>query len=300
MSAVVPDLQSQYPLTMILFSGYDDWFDFRNSSMFILGKTEFKPPIKKNMTLEELEKMINSMDLLFFCSVWCSFIDTPELNTMLFKRYINPEDTEYKRLYNIVCNREIENKTRQNVLILDFRYFACRRLEAVSLDKKKFFFGKARETYIDKKKLEKEREILKKILMEQQEKRMKKSQMQIFMEQRILKINSLKRYFDTFCQNFDFDSLEQVILECHKYALSDADTLWINLRQDAIQKFKALERLFNVFDMPYYQHYDRVLTRFASVEDLQKEFEMIEIYRDEILEMYHKMKIEYKKVMSGL
>jgi len=174
MSAAVPDLQSQYPLTMILFSGYDDWFDFRNSNMFILGKTEFKPPIKKNMTLKELEKMINSMGLPFSCSVWCSFIDTPELNTILFKRYIIPEDTEYKKLYDIVCNREIENKTRQNVLILDFRCFACCKLEAVSLDKKNFFFGKARETYIDKKKLEKEREILKKILMEQQQKKNEK------------------------------------------------------------------------------------------------------------------------------
>lgn len=247
---VVPDLQSNFPLLMFLFS------DATNNE-FHLYKTKISPDmkLKKSATTQDLNTRINRMGFTYPCLVWGTIIDAPELKKMLDNQYSLPE--EYRHLHDLMCDDSIKSMKRQNVLILDFRRPHLKGNEYVYLQNhQQFFFGSVRESYLTQKS----------------------------------EVNGLKKVYDAICRVINFAELDKIILECHKFALTAADTEWINFRERHINQFKSAASVFEMTD-------DDVFERFLSIEDLKKEGEMVKLFKQEILEKYPKMKVEYDRKM---
>lgn len=250
---VIPDLQSQYPLTMITFSGF-------TNNEFVISKTKISSALKlkKNASALELNEIINNMGLPYYCLIWCTSIDTPELNKLIENQY--PLPSEYQDLYKLMCDDKIVNKKCQNVLVLDFRRKHIRGREYVYLlNHQQFFFGRTRESYLTRKS----------------------------------EVFGLKKYYDIFCQNFNFDELDKIILECHQYALTGADTEWINFRENLIHLFRDAASVFSMTDA-------KVFERFSNFENLKKEAEMVKLYMKEFFEMLPKMKKDYDRKMFAM
>lgn len=247
---VVPNLQGNFPLLLFLFSG-------ATNNEFHLYKTKISPDmkLKKSATAQDLNTRINNMSLTYPCLVWGTTIDTSELNKMLDNQYPLPE--EYRRLHDLLCDDTIKSMKRQNVLILDFRRPHLKGKEYVYLQNhQQFFFGSVRESYLTQKS----------------------------------EVNGLKKVYSAICRAINFAELDKIILECHKFALTGADTEWISFREKHIRQFKDAA---SVFEMPD----SKVFERFPSIEDLKKEGETVKTFKQEILEKYPMMKLVYDRKM---
>lgn len=248
--SLIPVLQTMYSLVMFIFSG-------ATNNEFYLSKLKISPSmkLKKNTTVQELNAKINKMGLSYDCLVWGSSIDTSELKKMLDNQYTLPE--EYHHLRDLMCNDSIKSMKRQNVLILDFRRPHLKGKEYIYLkNHQQLFFGNIRESYLTKKS----------------------------------EVNGFKKVYDAICREINFVELNKVILECHKVALTCADTEWIDFRENQIKQFKDAASVFEMAD-------SKVFERFPSFEDLKKEGEMAKTFKQEILEMFPKMKVKYDRKM---
>ena len=248
----VYDLQSMYSLIMFVFSGF-------TNNEFVIGKINISPEmkLKKNATIQDLNTLINKMDLPFYCLVWGTSINTPELKKMIENQYKLPK--EYQHLHDLMCDDNVKSMKRQNVIILDFRRPHLKGKEYVYLQNhQQFFFGSVRESYIIRKS----------------------------------NVNELKKEYYSVCHSFkfNFDKLDKVIFDLHMYALTGADTEWIEFRQNLIQQFRDAAEVFNLSDFKVYE-------RFPTLEDLNKEAESVKYYIQEIMDMHPKMKKNYEGKM---
>ena len=245
----VPDIQCQYPLTLITYSG-------TTNNEFFIGRTKISSVMKlnKNTSFSELETVINKMDLPYSCLVWSSTIDTPELEKMVSNQY--PLPAEYQHLHDLMCDDTIKSMKRQNVLILDFRRTHIQGSEYVYLpNHTQLFFGNVRDSYLTRKS----------------------------------EVSGLKKYYEVFCHRFNFSEMEKVIFECHKYALTAGDSIWVNYREEQVKRLKEAASVFSSDE--------QIFERFKSFEDLKKEIEMAFLYKKELLERLPKMKLEYNRKM---
>lgn len=247
----VSDIQNLFPLIAIFWSGF-------TNNEFVVCKTKISSTLKlnKNATLFDLNAKINQMgDIPYPCFVWSTTINTSELKKMIENQYTLP--AEYRHLHDLLCDDIIKSTKNQNVLILDFRRPHLKGSEYVYLkNHQQFFFGSIRESYLDRKS----------------------------------EISGLKKYFNNFYSHFDFSEIEKIILECHKLALTTADTIWIEYRENQLRLLKEATSVFELSDA-------KIFKRFPSFEDLKKEIDMALLYKKELIEMLPKLKLEYDRKM---
>lgn len=212
---VILDLQNNYPLMLILFSG-------ATNNEYVIGKTKISSDmkLKKNATIQDLNLKINSMKLPYSCVVWCSTINTPELKKMIDNQYSLPE--KYHHLHDKMCDDTIKNMKSQKVIILDFRRPHLKGKEYVYLkNHQQFFFGSVRETYLTQKS----------------------------------EVHGFKNFYDNVCHKINFVELDKVILECHKCALTFDDTDWINFRENQIHQFRDAASVFEMSDKKVFERF---------------------------------------------
>jgi hypothetical protein len=248
---VIPDIQTQYPLTMMCWSG-------STNNEFVICKTKISSTLKlkKDATPFDLNAKINQMEgIPYACLVWSTTINTPELKKMIENQYTLP--AEYQHLHDLLCDDTIKSTKNQNVFILDFRRPHLKGSEYVYLkNHQQFFFGSIRESYLDRKS----------------------------------EVNGLKKYYDNFYRHFNFSEVEKVISECHKFALTANDTIWIEYRENQLRLLKNAESVFEL-------SVAKVFERFPSFEDLKTEIDMALLYKKELIEMLPKLKLEYDRKM---
>ena len=249
--SVIPDIQSQYPLTMTCWSG-------STNNEFVIGKTKISPTLglKKDATLLDLNEKINQMEgIPYDCLVWSENINTPELKKMIENQY--PLPAEYQHLHDLLCDGTIKSTKCQKVLIIDFRRPHLKGCQYTYLkNHQQLFFGSARESYLNRKS----------------------------------EVNGLKKYYDNFCRHFNFSEVEKVISECHKFALTVNDSDWIKYRENQLRLLKNAVSVFELSDA-------KIFERFPSFEDLKTEIDKAFLYKNELIEMLPKLKLEYDRKM---
>ena len=227
------DIQSQYPLIAIFWSG-------TTNNEFVICKTKISSAskLKKSSSLVDIHEMINKMEgIPYSCLVWATTINSPELKKMIENQYALP--AEYQHLHDLLCDDAIKSTKNHNVIVLDFRRPHLRGSEYVYLkNHQQFFFGSVRESYIDRKS----------------------------------EVSGLKKYYDIFSRYFNFYEVDKIALECHKFALTTANSDWLKYREDQIRLLKDAALVFELSDA-------KVFERFPSFENLKKEIDMAHLYK---------------------
>ena len=230
-------------------------FSGATNNEYVIGKTKISPEMK-------LKKSATAQDLntkinKMGLSFPCLVWGTT-IDTPELEKIVDNQYSlpeEYQHLHDLLCDDTIKSMKRQNVLILDFRRPHIKGKEYVYLQNHQQFFFGNTRKAYLDRKSE---------------------------------INGFKKVYDAIRHVVNLVELNKAILECQRYALTGTDNEWVSFREKMINQFKDASSIFEESDA-------KIFERFPTIEALKKEGEQIKLFKQEVLEMLPKMKLEFER-----